>query len=400
MLILIKKIEQPLENSKSIMSKKLERREFIKLAGMALVAGCTPSAPELIIQPSADKSKIELNSNLDAKIGQMLLLGFRGLDVSSGTEPIVQDIQKHHIGSVILDFRNIKSPEQVKKLIQDLQKYSEFPLLVGINYEGGLVNPLPQKYGFPTTVSHQHLGQKNDPSLTELYATLMAQTLADLGINLNFAPVVDVNRNPRNPIIGRQERSFSDDPLIVARHAQAFVKAHHKENIRCVLKHFPGHGSSKADSHLGMVDVTSTWSSMELIPYQQLIKAGLADAIMTAHIFNQRLDPKMPATLSKPTITGVLRQELKFNRVVISDNIQMKAISKNYGLETAIEKTIEAGVDIMMIGNNTELFEPDIAKRVILIIKNLVQKGKLSEARIDESYQRIMKLKQGISKYY
>lgn len=392
------------------MSNKLERREFIKLAGMVLVAGCTPSASELItrpiIQPSTDKSKTELNPSLDAKIGQMLLVGFRGLEISSENDPIVQDIRKLHIGGVILyDYdiaenkpvRNIKSPEQVKKLIQNLQKYSKVPLLVGIDYEGGFVNRLPQKYGFSTTVSHQHLGKKNDLSLTELYATLMAQTLADLGINLNFAPVVDVNRNSNNPIIAKKERSFSDNPLIVAKHAQAFVKAHHKENIRCVLKHFPGHGSSKTDSHLGMVDVTATWSSIELIPYQQIIKAGQVDAIMTAHIFNKRLDPKMPATLSKPTITGLLRKELKFNGVVISDNLQMKAISNNYKLETAIEKTIEAGVDIILIGNNTKNFEADIAKHVILIIKKLVQNGKISETRINESYERIMMLKQGIS---
>lgn len=385
------------------MSKQLNRREIIKLAGMALVAGCTPYSPELI----KTKPIFKLSSDLDAKIGQMLLLGFRGLDVSSGTEPIVQDIRKRYIGGVILyDYdvaenqpvRNIKSPEQVKKLIHDLQKYSEIPLLVGIDYEGGVVNRLPQKYGFPTTVSHQHLGKKNDPSLTKLYATLMAQTLANLGINLNFAPVVDVNKNPNNPMIGKQERSFSDDALIVTKHAKAFIQAHHKENILCVLKHFPGYGSAKNDSHLGMVDVTKTWSSMELLPYQQLIRAGLADAIMTAHIINKRLDPQMPATLSKPTITGLLRQKLEFHGVVISDDIRMKAISNHYGLETAIGRAIDAGVDIIMIGNNTGHFEPDIAKRVTLIIKNLVQKGKLSEARIDESYRRIMELKQGIRK--
>jgi beta-N-acetylhexosaminidase len=394
------------------MSKKLERREFIKLAGMALIAGCTPDSPELLTTSSISKlaasnSQTGLSDNLDAKIGQMLLVGFRGLEISSETNSIIQDIQKLHIGGVILyDYdvaenkpvRNIKSPEQVKKLIQNLQKYSEIPLFIGIDYEGGIVNRLPQKYGFPTTVSHQHLGKKNDSSLTELYATLMAQTLSELGINLNFAPVVDVNKNPNNPIIAKKERSFSDDPLIVTKHAQAFIKAHHKENVICVLKHFPGHGSAKADSHLGMVDVSNTWSSMELIPYQQLIKAGQVEAIMTGHIFNKSIDSKMPATLSKSTITGLLRQKLKFNGVVISDNIQMKAISNNYGLETAIKKTIEAGVDIIMIGNNTEHFEPNLAKRVTLIIKKLIQKGKLSEARINESYQRIMKLKQGISK--
>jgi len=376
------------------MSKKLERREFIKLAGIALVAGCTPSSPELIKKPQQKKPKFKLNSDLDAKIGQMLLLGFRGLEVKSENDAIVQDIHKGKIGGVILSVRNIKSPEQVKKLIQDLQKYSESPLLVGIDYEGGLVNPLSQKYGFSTTVSHQHLGNKNDPSLTELYATLMAQTLADLGINLNFAPVVDLNKNPNNLIIGKKERSFSDDSLIVTKHAKAFIKAHHKQNVRCVPKYFPGYGSAKTGSHLGMLDVTKTWSSMELFTYQQLIKAGLADAIMTAHVFHKKLDPKMPATLSKPIITDLLRQKLKFNGVVISDNIQMKAIINNYGLETAIEKTIEAGVDIITIGNKH--FEPNIAKQVILIIKKLVQKGKISEARIDESYQRIMKLKQGI----
>ncbi len=364
------------------MSKKLERRDFIKLAGIALVAGCTPSSPELIKTQTKTQTspKLELSSDLDAKIGQMLLVGFRGLEVKSENDAIVQDIRERHLGGVIISEPNIKSPEQLKKLIQDLKKYSESPLLIGIEYEGGFVNPLSQKYGFSTTVSHQHLGNKNDVSLTELYATLMAQTLADLGINLNFAPVVDVNKNPNNTIIGKKERSFSGDPLIVTKHAQAFIKAHHKQNVRCVPKYFPGYGNAK---------ITNTWSSMDLFPYQELIKAGLADAILIAHVFNKRLDPKMPATLSKPIITGLLRQKLKFNGVVISDNIQ--DISNKYGLETAIEKTIEAGVDIIMIANKH--FEPNIAKQVFLIIKKLVQKGKISEARIDESYQRIMKLK-------
>jgi beta-N-acetylhexosaminidase len=217
--------------------------------------------------------------------------------------------------------------------------------------------------------------------------------LKEVGINLNYAPVVDVNTNPNNPIVAGKERSFSADPYQVAKHALEFIRSHHQENILCTLKHFPGHGSSRADSHLGMVDVTDTWSRDELIPYQQIIQAGEADAIMTAHVFNRSLDPQYPATLSKPTITGLLRGELGFNQVVFSDDMQMKAIANHYGLETAVQKVIEAGVDILVVGNNTGNFVPDIAKQMFTTIKNLVQNGTISEARIEESYQRILRLK-------
>ncbi len=384
---------------------KLQRRKFLKIAGqMALIAGCHLSSEHdsSVVSPILESYGF-INMTLETKIGQMLLVGFRGLSVKNQADPIVQDIRDRQIGGILLfdydvaqkrSVRNIKSSSQVKALIRALQAYSKIPLFVGIDYEGGGVNRLPQKYGFPPTVSHQYLGKKNNFALTHQYATQMARTLAQLGINLNFAPVVDVNINPRNPIIAQKERSFSANPFVVAKQALEFIRAHHRQNVLCTLKHFPGHGSSTADSHLGMVDITTTWSEIELIPYRKIIQAKEADAIMTAHVFNRRLDPLQPATLSKWTITHLLRQELGFEGLVFSDDIQMKAIASHYGLETAVYKAIDAGVDILIIGNNTGVFEPDIAAQVVTIIKELVLKGTLSETRIDESYQRILRFKQ------
>jgi len=394
----------------------LDRREFLKLAGlstatMALLTSCfgsnmntEPVAPP-IIEHSPISPEIQSINDLDIKIGQMLMVGFRGIEINDNDELIVQDIRDRHIGGILLfnydvaqksPVRNIQSPAQVKKLVSALQIYAEIPLLVGIDYEGGIVNRLPQKNGFPKTVSHQFLGQKNDLDLTRRYATEMGNTLKGLGINLNFAPVVDVNTNPNNPIIAGKERSFSSDPNLVAKHAMEYIKGHHQANVLCTLKHFPGHGSSTADSHLGMVDVTETWNSKELIPYREIIHAGEADGIMTAHVFNKNLDPEVPATLSKPIITGLLRQKLEFNKVIFSDDMQMKAIASHYGLETAVHKAIDAGVDILVIGNNTGDFVPDIAAQAFNIIKRLVQNGAISEARIEESYQRIQQMKRRI----
>jgi beta-N-acetylhexosaminidase len=399
----------------------IDRRDFLKLAGqstaaIALLAGCLPSSsdsetnvPPIIQSGDSDSTSPEEETtsriSLDVKIGQMLLVGFRGLEVRSHDTPIVEDIRDHHIGGVLLfDYdvaqrrpvRNVQSPEQVRKLVKALQAYSEIPLLVSIDYEGGIITRLPKKYGFPATVSHQYLGRKNNLAFTRQHATQMAQTLAELGINLNFAPVVDVNTNPNNPIIAKKKRSFSADPNIVAKHALEYIKAHHQQNVLCTLKHFPGHGSSRADSHLGMVDVTNTWSDIELIPYRKIIEAGEADAIMTAHVFNRKLDPKYPATLSKRTITDLLRVQLGFEGIVFSDDMQMRAISNHYGLKTAVRKAIEAGVDILVIGNNTGYFVPDIAAQVTGIIKRLVKEGTISSARIDDSYQRILRLKRQV----
>ncbi len=353
-------------------------------------------------------SPAQTRDSLDLKIAQMLLIGFRGMSLPE-TDPFLRDVKAGRVGSVIFfDYdvptkefkRNIESPQQVRALTAQLRKAANesgvgLPLFISIDQEGGRVNRLKPKYGFPLSVSQQYLGKLNNPDSTRFYAAKTAQTLADLGFNLNFAPSVDVNVNPENPVIGKVERSFSPEPSVVAAQAAIIVEEHRKKGIITTLKHFPGHGSSKADSHKGFVDVSDTWTSKEINPYADLIKQGKVDMIMTAHIFNNRLDADVPATLSKRVITGILRDSLKYQGVVISDDMQMGAIADHYGLETAIEKCINAGVDILCFGNNLQ-YDPDIISKAGGIIKRFVKEGKISEARIDESYRRVITLKRKI----
>lgn len=328
------------------------------------------------------------------------MLGFRGLQVNDDS-PIVQDLVERKLGSVVLfqydmnlldHTRNIQSPAQVQALNAALQKYASAPLLIAIDQEGGIINRLKESDGFPATKSQQYYGALNQPDVTRAAAKVEGKLLRDVGINLNLAPVVDLNINPHNPVIARHERSFSANPQIVTTHALAAIDGYHAQNILTTLKHFPGHGSSTGDTHQGLTDVTQTWSEIELEPYKNIIAAGKADAIMTAHIFNAKLDDKYPATLSRKIIHGILREQLGYDGVVISDDIQMGAIRLHYGFEQAVELAINAGVDIVAIANNL-LYDPNAGEHTINTIKQLVERGKISNERIDEAYTRILKLK-------
>lgn len=374
----------------------MTRREFILLSA-AVLAGCAP-LPTAIPAPTKGITVTTTPDNLDVMIGQMLMIGFRGFDAN----PVARDLRERHIGSVVLfDYdvatqkreRNVKSPEQVKALCADLQKIAPTKLLIAIDQEGGKVARLTERYGFLPTVSQQTLGAKNDRAYTRQIADITAQTLASAGINLNLAPAVDLNTNPNNPVIGKIERSFSADPNLVTNHALEMIAAHHARNVLTTLKHFPGHGSSKDDSHLGFVDVTQTWSRGELEPYRQIIAAGECDAVMTAHVFNANLDAQLPATLSQKILTGILRDELKFDGVIITDDMGMGAIAQHYGFEHALELAINAGADILALANNGATFDDNIAARAFAAIKQLVNEGKVSRARIAQSYQRVLRLK-------
>jgi len=342
--------------------------------------------------------------SLDVMVGQMLLVGFRGTEVDED-HSIMKAIEQNHLGGVVLfDYdaatksfdRNIRSPDQVKQLTDDLQEASSTPLLIAIDQEGGTVCRLKEAYGFPATESAAYLGTKDDPALTRQHAFSMSKTLSEIGINLNLAPVVDLNINPDNPIIGQRHRSFSDNAEIVTKHALAFIQAHQENDILCTLKHFPGHGSSVGDTHHGLTDVTETWSDTELEPYARIIQAGKADAIMTAHVFNRYLDVRFPATLSMTTITGILRKRLQYDGVIVSDDLQMGAIVREYDLDTAVITAIDAGVDILAFANNNG-YEEGVVTHVCRLIKQRVSEGRISEARIAESYRRIQRLKSKLS---
>lgn len=353
--------------------------------------------------------------SLRNQIGQMLLIGFDGKTINAQS-PIVKTIKKNNIGGVILfdyDYhtktydKNIESPQQVKQLTSDLQYFTlqgnlkhhrpTWPLLISVDYEGGKVTRLGEQYGFPQTLSAAEIGKRNLEK-AESIAESMAQTLHQAGFNLNFAPELDVNVNPHNPVIGKKDRSFSSDANIVSRYARISSRHFLKHQIQCVYKHFPGHGSSTRDSHLGFVDVTDTWKAYELAPYQQLLKSkDSCGVVMTAHIVNRQLDASgLPATLSHSILTNLLRNQLQFKGVIITDDMQMKAISAHYGLEQALVLTINAGADMLIFGNNLSV-APQDPEQIIDMIEAKVLSGDISRKRINEAYQRIKALKQSLN---
>jgi beta-N-acetylhexosaminidase len=337
--------------------------------------------------------------SLSIKIGQMLMIGFRGLTVAP---EVAADITQRRMGGVVLfdydvpshtPLRNISSPAQLSSLTLELQKLSAIPLFIAVDQEGGKVNRLKPARGFPASVSAEHLGLLNNPDSTRAAALLTARTLKAMHIGMNLAPVADLNTNPLNPVIGKLSRSFSADPAVVIRNIEQTCNSYRTEGIIPTLKHFPGHGSSTTDTHLDFTDITASWSEKELEPYRSMIASGYCDAVMTAHVFNGNLDSLYPATLSKATIDGLLRGKLGFKGVIISDDMQMRAIADHYGLETAIRLAIDAGVDILLFGNNTA-YDPAITTKATEIIKTLLARKVITTERIDRSYRRIMELKQ------
>ena len=331
----------------------------------------------------------------------MLMVGFKGstADSKSDAARYLRDLKVGGIilfdvdltGDATIGSRNFVSREQVRQLTDSLRSFSGGrPFFIAADQEGGRVARLKTQYGFHPTVSAQHLGKVNKEDTTRKYARIMAEDLADAGINMNLGPILDVNINPNCPVIGKLLRSFSSDPNQVAKHAQWFIEEHAKKGIVCAVKHFPGHGSSTEDSHYGLTDISSTWSPKELIPYQTLIKAGKLKAVMSAHIFNRQLDPYQPGTLSQKMLTDLLRNHLLFDGIILSDDMYMKGIIDNYQISDAIIMAINAGVDMMIMGNNISTgYEPERPFNVVDIIVKAVKKGLIPEERIIDAHARI-----------
>ncbi len=347
---------------------------------------------------------------LKQKIGQMILVGFNGLEILP-TDLIVKSILSQNIGGVILfDYnfqthlanRNIQSPAQVKALTQQLQIYANQAaitnqnelsrLIISIDYEGGKVNRLKEAYGFPPTKSAAAIGRCSFED-AKREAEQMVATLQAVGINLNFAPVLDVNVNSDNPVIGKLERSYSSDPKKVTDYARIFAKAHNDVGVSCAFKHFPGHGSSKEDTHTSsFVDVTDSWKEYELDPYKALLKnADECPVVMTAHVINKKYD-SYPASISALVTTGLLRNTLKFEGVVVTDDMQMDAIKVKYGLAEAVKLAVNAGADILVFGNQL-VTVPQDPQEIVDIIYDAIEAREITVGRIDESFERILRLK-------
>ncbi len=350
----------------------------------------------LLILPISLTNKLhgQTMDSLAIKIGQMIMIGMPKSEVDSA---VLHEVGTGKVGAIILFEKNIpktNSYASLKKMIWTYQKSAPIPIFVSIDQEGGKVNRLKEKYGFPRSITAAASGRAKTLDSVRFYAGSTATTLAGLGFNVNFAPCVDLAVNPDNTVIVKVERSFSANEDTVTMMAREYVREHRKVGVITSLKHFPGHGSSKEDTHFGVADVTNTWSEREFKPYQSLLASGDVDAVMTSHIVNKNLDKSgLPGTLSTEIIDGILRKKFGFQGVVFSDDMQMHAITKQYGMEESIRLAINAGVDILMFSNNIQGSEQRTVDKVHGTIKDFVETGQISKARIDESFNRIMKLK-------
>ena len=344
-------------------------------------------------------SKVIAQVSLRQKIGQMIMVTFIGDSLEKkipSIDTLKNDLAQGLIGGVTFFAwsNNLKNPAQITRLSAQLQQLAGIPLLIATDQEGGKVARLSSSNGFTATSTAYQLGTIiNKEDSTREQASLMTGWLQQSGINTNFAPVADVNVNPKSPAIGASERSFSARPDSVTAHIGWFIEEMHKKNIITTLKHFPGHGSAVSDSHLGFTDISTTWSDQELIPFQAMISNHSADMVMMGHLYNKFLDSLYPASLSYSVITNLLRNQMGFEGVVITDAMGMGAITLNYGFEESIVLAVNAGVNLLLYTTNFDSLNRSLARTIVGIIEQKVQAGTIPLARIDVSYNHILALK-------
>ena len=341
------------------------------------------------------EEKIQYDS-LRIKISQMLIFGIQDAQKVLEEDSMLEAYANMHLGGIILFEKNIsrkRSMNHLKVLVDEIKRISKIPSFIAIDEEGGNVTRLKPRYGFHKTKTAKYFGKINNLDSTYYYAKLTSDLLKEIGINVNLAPNVDLEINKEN-FISRAERSYSEDSDRVFFHARSFIRAHDENDIVTVLKHFPGHGSSSTDTHKEFTDISNTWLVEELYPYHQLMKDEKVSGVMTSHVVNNKIDDQqLPATLSKKIIQKLLREFLDFEGVVFSDDMQMGAITKYYGLKDAITLSINAGVDVLLFSNNQPYKDQVRPEKVISIIEEGVRDGDISLMRINESFRRIQKLK-------
>lgn len=336
--------------------------------------------------PSEEVTALLDNMTLDEKIGQMIVAGVEGTSLSDEDRALLRD---HGVGGVILYADNIDSAAQTKSFVNEIKVANpekELPLFISVDQEGGRVARLKGVAKVPTAAA---IGKENDAAYARSIGELLGDQLLSQGFNLDYAPVLDVNSNPDNPVIG--DRSFGNSAALVSKLGIAVMQGLESKNIIPVVKHFPGHGDTSVDSHIALPVVNKSLdelNKLELIPFKKAIADG-ADVVMIAHILLPKLDSEYPSSLSKAVITDLLRSRLGFEGVVMTDDMTMGAIAENYGLGEASVHSVQAGSDILLVAHGA-----DNAIAAIEAVKQAVADGKISKQRIDESTARIIALKQ------
>ncbi|MCW6003998.1 glycoside hydrolase family 3 [Micromonospora sp. CPCC 205371] len=344
----------------------------------------TPAAP-----PTLDEVALR------KKIARMLIVGFRGDQVKSN-DWIMRAISEQGLGGVILfdrdqqsgGRRNINSPQQVTALIKTLDEAAPAKLIVSIDQEGGTIARLGPSNGFPATRSQAEIGARDSPAVTRAWAEGMAQTLARIGVNLNFAPVVDLAVNPTNPAVAELDRAFSADAEVVVGCATETIGAYRGSGIRTSIKHFPGLGSATGNTDFEAVDVTGTWTRAEIQPFQRLINTGTVDTVMVTHFINKKLDRNRPVSLSRAVVTDLLRGELGWDGVVVTDDMQAVAITSRYDRDEAIQYALQAGVDQLVFCNQA-VYDTAVVEKTVDKVLAMVKAGQITAAQIDRSVARI-----------
>ena len=381
---------------------------FLLIATMTI----TPSAQTKALTPEDQAAAIVSKMTVEEKVGQMLMPDFRNWNGSGFTvmnDEVKGVIEKYHLGGVILFAENVKGTEQTTRLVDGLQQAStKIPLLITIDQEGGIVRRLQTGTGMPGNMA---LGATRSTGLSYKVGNVIGRELSALGINVNFGPDLDVNINPANPVIG--VRSFGSDPKMVSELGVAYIKGVQAAGVAATGKHFPGHGDTATDSHLGLPVVThdiDTLNKVDLVPFKAAIASGV-DMIMTAHVAFPAVDDtkviskkdgtevNLPATLSKKVLTDLLRTEMGFKGVISTDALNMKAIADHFGTEESVIMAINAGTDIALmpavVQSNDQIANLD---KVYNAVVNAVKTNVISELRTTESATRIitLKIKRGI----
>lgn len=351
------------------------RREALQfgLGAAALIGGGTWAGPAAA-------------ASLEEMIGRLLILGLPGSSAGQASaQALARHIANGHAGGVVVLKHNVRSKAGIAELCRLFNDAGA--LFTCVDQEGGAVQRLSSKLGYTSIPRAAQVAQRSPAEARDVYARA-AREIRSTGFNLNLAPVVDLHA-AGNPIIGKYGRAYGTDPAVVAEYAAAFIEGHRRAGVGCTLKHFPGHGTSRGDSHDGAVDITRSWTAAELEPFQRLVRSGEAEAIMLGHLYHAELsDGGEPVTLSRKAVDGVLRGRLGFKGVVVTDDLDMGAIRRRYPPVEAAIRSLAAGADLVMASNSAQP-DDDLAPRMVDAVGEAVAKGRLSESRIREAYGRV-----------
>ncbi|MDU0203616.1 MULTISPECIES: beta-N-acetylhexosaminidase [Paenibacillus] len=347
----------------------------------------TPNPTAAAPTPSPTPANPTAGLSLDEKLGQMILAGIDGYSVNANTQAL---ISTYHVGGIILYKPNVKDSSQLVSLVNELKQKNaknKLPLWIGVDEEGGRVTRLPEE--LQKTPTNQEIGKTNNKTYAYNIGNLIGSELRAYGLNVDFAPVLDINSNPKNPVIG--DRSFGANAAVVNAMGIQEMKGLRDQQITSVVKHFPGHGDTSVDSHVGLPVVQNDLDrlrKLELIPFAEAFKQQ-ADAVMVAHILLPKVDGQNPASMSKKIMTDLLRKEMGFQGVIMTDDMTMGAIEQNYDIGASAVKSVLAGANVIMVGHDYNK-----VVKVIEALRQAVQDKRIPMETIDQSVERIQKLKQ------